>query len=155
MKKQVKAGFTLIELMIVVAIIGILAAIAIPKFADLIRKSNEGATRGSLSGIRSALNIYYGDNEGTYPAGASGSNKTFLQEAMVPKYLEKWPSVYTGGLHRKTDTVDVISGGDPAAADPTDDGEWVYIGNETSYDWGRINVECYHQDLKGVVWSTY
>ncbi|MBI3565196.1 MAG: prepilin-type N-terminal cleavage/methylation domain-containing protein, partial [Elusimicrobia bacterium] len=68
MTKKNKKGFTLIELMIVVAIIGILAAIAIPKFAELIRKSGEGASKGNLGSIRSALSIYYGDMEGTYPA---------------------------------------------------------------------------------------
>ena len=52
--RKANKGFTLIELMIVVAIIGILAAIAIPKFADLIRKSNEGATKGNLGATRSA-----------------------------------------------------------------------------------------------------
>ena len=62
--RNAQRGFTLIELMIVVAIIGILAAIAIPKFAELIRKSNEGATRGNFGAIKSALSIYYGDNEG-------------------------------------------------------------------------------------------
>ena len=53
--------------MIVVAIIGILAAIAIPQFAQLISKSQEGATKGNLGTIRSALSIYYGDTEGRYP----------------------------------------------------------------------------------------
>src|SRR5947199_9410501 len=68
LKELSKKGFTLIELMIVVAIIGILAAIAIPKFAELIRKSGEGASKGNLGALRSAMSIYYGDLEGQYPA---------------------------------------------------------------------------------------
>ncbi|MBN2407120.1 MAG: prepilin-type N-terminal cleavage/methylation domain-containing protein [Elusimicrobia bacterium] len=61
-------GFTLIELMIVVAIIGILAAVAIPKFADLIDRAKEAKVKGNLSAIRSAVSIYYGSNEGLAPA---------------------------------------------------------------------------------------
>jgi prepilin-type N-terminal cleavage/methylation domain-containing protein len=69
--KKVAKGFTLIELMIVVAIIGILAAIAIPKFADLVTKSKEASIKGSLGTIRSAVSIYYSDQEGVYPASGS------------------------------------------------------------------------------------
>ncbi len=61
-------GFTLIELMIVVAIIGILAAIAIPKFAQMLEKSREGATKGNLGSIKSATSIYYGDQQGLWPS---------------------------------------------------------------------------------------
>src|SRR5882724_9851625 len=68
MHKKGRKGFTLIELMIVVAIIGVLAAIAIPKFASLIRKSAEGSSKGNLGAIRSALSIYYGDMEGQFPS---------------------------------------------------------------------------------------
>ncbi len=65
-------GFTLIELMIVVAIIGILAAVAIPKFADLIDRAREAATKGNLGAIRSGLSIYYGSEEGEAPANLAG-----------------------------------------------------------------------------------
>jgi prepilin-type N-terminal cleavage/methylation domain-containing protein len=150
-----KRAFTLIELLIVVAIIGVLAAIAVPKFNDLITKSREGATKGNLNSLRGALNIYYGDNESLFPAGPAGSNTTFLQSAMVPRYLEKWPEVYVPGRHARTSSVDTIAGGDPAASDPTDDGEWVYVSNPDSVDWGRVNVECYHTDLRGAVWSSH
>lgn len=60
-------GFTLIELMIVVAIIGILAATAIPRFAAMLEKSREGQTKGNLNSIHSAIMIYYGDQKGIWP----------------------------------------------------------------------------------------
>ncbi|OGF48885.1 MAG: hypothetical protein A2044_03220 [Candidatus Firestonebacteria bacterium GWA2_43_8] len=60
-------GFTLIELMIVVAIIGILAAVGIPRFASMIEVSREGATKGNLSALRSSVTIYYTEKEGVWP----------------------------------------------------------------------------------------
>jgi prepilin-type N-terminal cleavage/methylation domain-containing protein len=55
-------GFTLVELMIVVAVIGILAGIAVPRYMDFVTRAKEGATKGNLGAIRSAVNIYYADN---------------------------------------------------------------------------------------------
>src|SRR5882672_8726269 len=88
---KTKRGFTLIELMIVVAIIGILAAIAIPKFSQLITKGNEANTKGNLGAVRSALSIYYGDMEGWYPSDTltslttSGKYMTTVPTAKLPQ----------------------------------------------------------------------
>ncbi|KAF0808939.1 type 4 fimbrial PilA [Alcanivorax sp. S71-1-4] len=53
--KQVQKGFTLIELMIVVAIIGILAAIAIPQYQDYISRSQVQRVVGEASSVRTAI----------------------------------------------------------------------------------------------------
>ena len=144
-----KKGFTLIELMIVVAIIGILAAIAIPKFADLINKSKEGATKGSLSSVRSAIQVYYGDNEGWFP---TDSLACIIANA---KYLNELPKAKLPGTGHAdiTTVVNTLADG----------GGWYYANAPASPStWGNFVVNCSHEDIKGTesasvsnIWSAF
>ncbi|PIE53074.1 pilin [Candidatus Fermentibacteria bacterium] len=61
-----KKGFTLIELMIVVVIIGILAAIAIPKFSDVSESAKRSACRANMRTIASQEVIYFAENNSMY-----------------------------------------------------------------------------------------
>ena len=63
MRKTLKKGFTLIELMIVVAIIGILAAIAIPNFIKFQARSKQSEAKTNLKGIFSAEKSWFGEKD--------------------------------------------------------------------------------------------
>ena len=145
MTKSKKTGFTLIELMIVVAIIGILAAIAIPKFAELIRKSGEGASKGNLGSIRSALSIYYGDMEGQYPTQIAGLT-------VAGKYLAVVPNAKTPNYH--ADTSGEVDG-TLAVDDAVNTGQWAYDNIIGDTNMGNMLVGCTHTDTKGTIWTTY
>jgi type IV pilus assembly protein PilA len=61
--KTLKAGFTLIELMIVVAIIGLLAALAIPNFLKFQARARQSEAKTNLKSIYTAQKSYYGDKQ--------------------------------------------------------------------------------------------
>jgi MSHA pilin protein MshA len=52
-------GFTLIELVIIIVVLGILASVAIPKYKNIVAEANAAAARGALGSLRSGVSIYY------------------------------------------------------------------------------------------------
>ncbi|NIN36957.1 MAG: prepilin-type N-terminal cleavage/methylation domain-containing protein [Gammaproteobacteria bacterium] len=73
--KQLQKGFTLIELMIVVAIIGILAAVAIPAYSDYTARSQVTEAVGLASGYKTGFAEFYAD-QGVWPDGLTQVGST-------------------------------------------------------------------------------
>ena len=141
MNKRTRAGFTLIELMIVIAIIGILSTIAIPRFANLLRKSNEGAGKGNLGAVRGALSIYYGDMEGQYPGDLASLT-------LGGKYLAVIPPAKAPTYHSDSSVITNQIASDDA-------GGWSYDNTTGDANLGSVWVNCTHTDTKGTVWTQY
>jgi prepilin-type N-terminal cleavage/methylation domain-containing protein len=65
MKKKQQAGFTLIELVVVIVILGILAAAAVPKFSTITGQAETAVAEGILGAVLSASVIQFGVNQGS------------------------------------------------------------------------------------------
>jgi Tfp pilus assembly protein PilE len=130
----------LIELMGTLAIMGALASIALPKFADLIIKSKEAAVQGILGSLRSAISLYYTDNEGLYPASAA-----FLDTSLTrgSKYLRVLPFIAVPPVANHANTNQVTGA-------MVDNGQWFYDSAK-----GFAAVSCTHRDSKNSIWSAW
>lgn len=96
-RSAARNGFTLLELIIVIAVIGILATIALPAMKDIPRRANEAALKTNLHTMRDVIDQYYADR-GTYPPSLQALvDDGYLR--MIPydpitKSNETWVEIY-------------------------------------------------------------
>lgn len=133
MKRQ--AGLTVLEVLAMVAVLGVVAAITLPKFRTAIHQSRESRTKTHLGDLRGALAIYYSDNFGLFPSD-EGTPETRLTAALAPKYIPQIPFVelehhYPQSLNTVQDRFD-------------NRGDWVY-----SMLNGFIAVNSWQPDTRG------
>lgn len=98
MRKK-KKGFTLIELMIVIAIIAILAAILVPNFLRARNQGNVTACKSNLKNLATSMEMYATDNSGAYPTASTLLTTAYLQT------LPTCPSSRTGYSYNLSSTL--------------------------------------------------
>lgn len=94
-KKRRRGGFTLIELMIVIAIIAILAAILVPNFIRARAQGQLTACKSNLKNIGTALEMYSTDWSGKYPTALATLTPNYLKT--IPECPADGTDTYTGG----------------------------------------------------------
>jgi general secretion pathway protein G len=97
LRRAVQAGFTLIELMVVLVIIGVLAALIVPNVLDRAEDARATAARTDVNNLMQALKLYKLDNQ-RYPTGEQGLQALVSKPTAIPippnwkPYVDKLPN---------------------------------------------------------------
>ncbi len=138
-----KRGFTLAEIMTVVAIMGMIATIAVPQYVNTVRRSREDALRSNLAVVRAAVDAYRTDT-GVFPSSladiaATSAPANGLTEAGGSSAITT--SDWRGPYLRTVPT------------DPVSSAAFTYT--TTSPNVGRVTPSATGNDSRNIAFSTY
>jgi prepilin-type N-terminal cleavage/methylation domain-containing protein len=115
-------AFTLVEILIVVVILGILAAVVVPQFVGAVSETSIGTTQSELTKLRRAVEVFQVRNENTLPTVAAGDGTWGDLIANNGEYLKEAPAnPYVGGDNARV----IVLGSGPDAAYQRTHG-WIY-----------------------------
>ena len=160
MKRSANGGFTLVEILIVVIILGILAAIVIPQFTQASTEARISNLKTNLQTVRSQVELYHSQHRDTYPDAGFFDQMTLVSDASgatvsspddthkLGPYLKSIPANPISNLN----TVRIVSGATTAFSAPTSDGGWWY--NSTSGEY-RADLKDSWTDSDGTKFNVF
>ena len=125
------AGFTLVELMIVMAIVGVLAVVAIPSYVGAVRQAREAVLKEDLHVMRAAIDSYTADKQKAPQSLDDLVNEGYLRKIPVDpmtRAADSWQTTTSDALHSLDQTDpgidDVHSGSQEQGSDGQPYSEW-------------------------------
>lgn len=134
MRSQVRGAFTLVEILIVVVILGILAAIVVPQFTNASEDAQAGNVATQLSTIRNQIELFRARNSGQYPAVPDGGGAHAGWGVLVEDGFLKAPPLNPRNNENSL----------AAAAGATDG--WYTFDSDGVGGWDTINA-CYFDEV--------
>jgi len=136
-----RPGRSLLAVFIFLLFFGGCGFFTVPKFSDLLIKRHSSANLGGLSSVRSAIQVYYGDNGGSFPTDLG---------VLTPGYLPDGLPVVDLPGHGRSRAVQYLSDLDSRAGLFSDAGGWAYTNSPADRGtWGNVVINCTHPRAPG------